>query len=154
MIDSINGKPKCAARTTDSGVPPTPTQVLSSAASRREHGDGGAHADSRRARRDRGQNDLGRRDGEVLAVVLADANEIEPDALGEHGFLDDVANHLRLRQRRALRAACDIAKRVEAELERHQPNPSLSVSKTAVPLTIMPRMPRRHQKYAEPTSTA
>lgn len=32
------------------------------------------------------------------------------------------------------------------DLERHQPSPSRSASSTAVPLTIMPRIPRRHQK--------
>ena len=33
----------------------------------------------------------------------------------------------------------------------HQPRPIFSANRTAVPPTIVPRMPRRHQKYAVPT---
>ena len=36
----------------------------------------------------------------------------------------------------------------------HHPSPIFSASRTAVPVTIVPRMPRRHQKYAVPTRTA
>jgi hypothetical protein len=36
----------------------------------------------------------------------------------------------------------------------HQPSPIFNASSTAVPLTMVPRMPRRHAKYAVPTSTA
>ena len=44
---------------------------------------------------DRGEHDLGRRDREVVAVVLADAEEVEAELVGEHGLVDDVADDLR-----------------------------------------------------------
>ena len=47
---------------------------------------------------DRREHDIGSRDREVLAVVLADAEEVEPDLIGQHALGDDVADHLRLRQ--------------------------------------------------------
>ena len=37
---------------------------------------------------------------------------------------------------------------------RHQPSPIRNASITAVPLKIVPRISRRHQKYAVATSTA
>ena len=40
---------------------------------------------------DGGEHDLGRRDREVVAVVLADAEEVEAELIGEHGLGDDVA---------------------------------------------------------------
>ena len=47
---------------------------------------------------DRREHDVGRRHGEVLAVMLADAEEVEADLIGQHALGDDVADHLRLRQ--------------------------------------------------------
>ena len=52
---------------------------------------------------DGGQHHLGRGDREVGAVVLADAEEVDADLVGQHGLVDDVAEHLRVRQRRARR---------------------------------------------------
>ena len=46
---------------------------------RAQHGDGGAQADALGAAGDRGQHDLGRRDGEVVAVVLPDPEEVDAD---------------------------------------------------------------------------
>ena len=43
------------------------------------------------------EHDLGRRDRELVAVVLADAEEVEAEPVGEHRLLDDVAQHLRVR---------------------------------------------------------
>ena len=37
----------------------------------------------------------GARDREVGAVVLADAEEVDADLVGEHGLVDDVADDLR-----------------------------------------------------------
>ena len=45
-------------------------------------------------RRRRRQHDGGRRDGEVGAVVLADAEDVEPDLVGELDLLDQVAEPL------------------------------------------------------------
>ena len=68
-----------------------------------EHRDGRAEQDARWSRRDRRQHDLRRRDREVGAMVLADAEGVEADLVGEHGLVDDVAEHLRVRQQRAVR---------------------------------------------------
>ena len=51
-------------------------------------------------------------------MMLADAEAVEADLLGEDGFVDDVAQHLRLRLRRARRIERDVAERVEAEFKR------------------------------------
>ena len=42
-----------------------------------------------------GQHDRRRRDREVRPVVLADAEDVEPDLVGEHDLLDEVAQPLR-----------------------------------------------------------
>jgi hypothetical protein len=73
--------------------------------------------DAARAPGDRGQHDLGRRDGEVGAVVLADADEVDAQLVGEDGLLDDVADDLRVRERPPVGAARDVAEGVEAELQ-------------------------------------
>ena len=44
----------------------------------------------------RGQHDLRRRDGEIVAVVLADSEEIHPHLIGQHAFVDHIADHLGL----------------------------------------------------------
>ena len=51
-------------------------------------------ADARGARRGRGEHDGGRRDGEVGAVVLADAEDVEADLVGELDLLEEVAQAL------------------------------------------------------------
>ena len=48
---------------------------------------------------DGGQHDRRRGDGEVGPVVLADAEDVEPDLVGEHRLLDQVAQALRGRDR-------------------------------------------------------
>ena len=50
--------------------------------------------------------------------MLADADEIDADLVGEHGLLDEVADHLRVRQRLAVRTVGDVAEGVEAEFNR------------------------------------
>ena len=54
---------------------------------------------------DRGQHHLRRRDGEIGAVMLADADEVDADLVGEHCLLDDVADDLRMRQEACRRRA-------------------------------------------------
>ena len=75
---------------------------------------------------DRREHHLGRRDRELVAVVLADAEEVEPEPVGEHGLLDHVAQHLRVRQRRAVGADGHVAEGVESEFVAlsHCPAPS------------------------------
>ena len=38
------------------------------------------------------QDDLGRGNREVLAVMFAEAEEVEPDLVGQHRLFDDVAH--------------------------------------------------------------
>ena len=83
-----------------------------------EHRHRGPEADAFGASRDRGEHRLGRGHGEVVAVVFADAEEVEAEAVGEHGLVDDVADHLRLAQAVAVGVDGDVAERVEAEFDR------------------------------------
>ena len=55
-----------------------------------EHGDRARQPDPRRARGRRGEHDRGRGDGEVRPVVLADAEDVEPDLVGELDLLEQV----------------------------------------------------------------
>ena len=54
----------------------------------REDGDRAGEADPLRSRRDRSEDDRRGRDREVGAVVLADAEDVEPDLLGQLGLLE------------------------------------------------------------------
>ena len=51
-----------------------------------------------RAARDRRQQHLRGGDREIGAVMLADADEIYPQFVREHGLFDDVAQHPRMRK--------------------------------------------------------
>jgi hypothetical protein len=62
---------------------------------RAEHGDGGGEADPAGPTGDGGQDHLGRRDDEVGAVVLADAEHVEAHRLGQLRLLHDLAHPLR-----------------------------------------------------------
>ena len=83
-----------------------------------QHGDGGAEPDAAGARRDRREHDLGGGDGEVGAVVLADAEGVEPELVGQHGLLDDVTQHAGLRLQTGDRIEGDVTEGVEPEGER------------------------------------
>ena len=83
-----------------------------------EHGDGGAEADAAGARRDRREHDLGGGDGEVGAMVLADAEGVEPELVGEHRLIDDVAQDAGVRLEAGDRIEGDVAEGVEPEGER------------------------------------
>ena len=63
------------------------------------------------------RSDLGRADGEVGAVVLADADEVDADLVGQLGFGDDVAEDLGVRPRAAVGVEGDVAEGVEAQLD-------------------------------------
>ena len=62
---------------------------------RAEHGDGGAEMDAGRARGDRGEHDIAGGHREVVGVVLADAEEVDADLVGEDALLDEAADRLR-----------------------------------------------------------
>ena len=70
---------------------------------RAQHRDGRAEVDAARLPGDRGEHHVRRRDREVVAVVLADAEEVEPDPIGQDALGDDVADDLRLRKQDAPR---------------------------------------------------
>jgi hypothetical protein len=74
--------------------------------------------DSSRARGDRAEHHVGRRHREVLGVVLADAEEVDADLVGEHALLDDIPNRLGMRVRPIVLVVRPIAKRVESKHER------------------------------------
>ena len=59
-----------------------------------EDGDGAREADVRGARGDGGERDGGGGDGEVAAVVLPDAEDVEPELVGQLGLLEQVLEAL------------------------------------------------------------
>ena len=67
-------------------------------------------------RRDGGKDHLGGRDGKIGAMVFTDAEEVEPEAVGEDALLDDVADHLGGR-RACASGAGHVAEGVEAEMQ-------------------------------------
>lgn len=69
-------------------------------------------------RRDGGQHGLRGGDREVGAVMLAEADEVEAELVGEHRLVDDVADHLCVRKHRAGGVPGDVAKSVQSEFER------------------------------------
>ena len=77
-----------------------------------EDGDGARQPDPLRARGGRGEHDGRRRDGEVGPVVLADAEDVEADLVGELDLLDQVAQALL----RATLAPARVRERVDADL--------------------------------------
>lgn len=67
------------------------------------------------ARRDRGQHGFGRGDREVAAVMLAKANEVEAELVGQNRLVDDVADHLRMRKHGTGGVLGDVAKGIQSE---------------------------------------
>ena len=73
-----------------------------------EHADGAREPDVLRPHRRRGEHGRRRRDGEVGPVVLADAEDVEPDLVGQLDLLDQVPQPLlRADFRRQLREGVD-----------------------------------------------
>ena len=83
-----------------------------------EHRDRGPEADPLGASGDGGQHHLGRGDREVVAVVFADAEEVEAEVVGQHRLVDHVADHLCLAQAVAVGVDGDVTEGVEAEFDR------------------------------------
>src|SRR5260370_15850684 len=82
-----------------------------------EYGDGGAEGYTRGPTWDRGQHDVGSGHGEVIGVMLADAEEVETDLLRQYALLDDVANRPGMRDRATV-LVVEISERVQAERQR------------------------------------
>jgi len=80
-----------------------------------DDGDGRPEMDPRRARRDRREHHVARGHGEVVGVMLADAEVVEAHLVGQVSLVDEVANRLCVRQRPTVVAIGDIAERVQAE---------------------------------------
>ena len=76
---------------------------------RAEHADRARQPDPARAGSRGGEHDRGRRDDEVGTVVLADAEDVEPDLLGELDLLEQFRHA-------PLRACCpELGERVDAQ---------------------------------------
>ena len=84
---------------------------------RRQHRHRRAEMNALGARGDRRQHDLGRRYGKIRPVVLAKADEVDAHFVGEYGFVDNVANDLRVRVRLAVGPRRDVAECVQSELD-------------------------------------
>src|SRR5699024_11452939 len=80
-----------------------------------EHGDGGAQQDALGAGGDACQHDVGRGDGEVGAMVLADAERVHAHPVGQNALLHDVAQDLRVMDGAAVAVDGRIAEGVEAK---------------------------------------
>ena len=87
----------------------------------------GAHDRHRRTETDaRGlpgdgrEDHLGRGDGEVLAVVLTDAEEIDAELVGENGLAHHVADHAGVTLGVPLLVVGDVAEGVESEFQVHR----------------------------------
>jgi hypothetical protein len=70
-----------------------------------------------RACRDRAEHDVGRRHREVTGVMLADAEEVSADLLGQDSLLDDVPDRLGMRERPVGLVMRDVAEGVEPKDE-------------------------------------
>jgi hypothetical protein len=82
-----------------------------------EDRDSRAEADAPSPRGDGREHDLRGADGEVRAVVLADAEEVHPQIVGQCGLGYHVAEDLRVREKAAVGTGADVAERVEAQLD-------------------------------------
>ncbi|MET4826931.1 hypothetical protein ABH972_004520 [Bradyrhizobium ottawaense] len=85
---------------------------------RRQHRYGRAEMDALGPRCDRGEHGLRRGDRKIGAVVFAEADEVEAEFVGQHRFVDDVADHLRVRKHGACGIPGDVAKSIQSELKR------------------------------------
>src|SRR2546426_565149 len=96
MIATINGSPSAPARTNDSGVPPTPSQIGSA-----EDRHGARQANSLGACRRGREDHRGGRVEEFLAMVLTYPEHIEPDLIGVFDLFEQIAHTVRLTDRDA-----------------------------------------------------
>jgi len=67
---------------------------------------------------DRGEDHISCRQGEVVGVVLTDAEEIHAYLLGKYTLFDEVPDRLGMREWAVVSIVGDIAEGVEAEYER------------------------------------
>lgn len=73
--------------------------------------------DAVRAGGDGGEYHLRCGDGKVVAVMLADTDEVDADLIGQHRLVDEIPNDFGGVQRRAIRSAGDVAESVETEFD-------------------------------------
>jgi hypothetical protein len=67
-------------------------------------------------RSDRGEKDLGGGNGKVASMMLAKADAVHPDLVGEAGLVNDIAEHLRMGQGMPVAAGLDVAEGIEPKL--------------------------------------
>ena len=89
----------------------------------RQDRDGGAETDAFGLAGDGREQDFRRRNREIVAVVFAKAEDIDPDPIGQHPLGHDIAQHLVVPEEVAGRINGDIAESVEAELDGHDGGP-------------------------------
>ena len=82
-----------------------------------EDGDGGAEPETLGAAGDGAEQHLGGADGEVGAVVLAHAEEVHADPVGQLGFGDDVAEDTCLWLESTFGVRGDVAEGIQAEFD-------------------------------------
>ena len=82
-----------------------------------EHGHRRSEPDALGSRRDGGEHDLGAGDREIGTMVLTQPEEVQSDPVRQHGLVDDVADHLRMRNGFPLGIGRDAAEGVEPEFD-------------------------------------
>src|SRR2546429_526948 len=96
MIATIKGRPSAPARTNDSGVPPTPSQI-----GRTEHRYGAGQANSLGACRGGRKDHRGCRVEELLSMVLTDPEHVQSDLIGVFDLFEQIPKTIRLTDREA-----------------------------------------------------
>ena len=82
-----------------------------------EHGDGGAELHPLGAAGDGREQHLGGADREIRAMVLAHAEEVHADPVGQLGFGNDVPEDARMGQKAATGVRGDVAEGVQAQFD-------------------------------------
>ena len=67
------------------------------------------------------ENNVGAFTGEIAAVMLAGAEEVEADLVGQDALFHDVANRVRLRLKCPVSPDRDIAEGIDTQFHRHWP---------------------------------
>jgi hypothetical protein len=70
---------------------------------------------------DRSQYHLGRRNGEIGAMMFAHAKSVDSELIGKHAFCNYVAQCLRLRHMTVVLIERNIAERIQAEFNHRHP---------------------------------
>jgi hypothetical protein len=89
----------------------------------REDRHGSAEADVLRTRGNRAKDRLGRGNREIVAVMFAKAEIVEPDLIGEHRLFHHIADHMILRIFRSVGREGHVTEGVERKFKGHGSGP-------------------------------